>query len=463
MATARLEKLQHAFDLRTAGQLDAAEAACSAILDEDPNCVAMLILRGLIAHERSDSAQAKQWLERALVAAPRDPRAHQQYGNICAATGDFERAITHYREGIRLAPYDTPLYRNLAELTSLSLNDPIVKQLQQLLQQRGQVDNPLSDQHYSDLYFAAGKIHNDQQDYDQAFEYYTLANQIRTGQFDQAKNTAQINKIIRDYPADFFTQHKKSGNRSQKPIFIVGMPRSGSTLIEQILLAHPSVESIGENDHLGQLISQALETTMEINISAAGSKIIKQEKPELNKETIKQLADDYLAYSEKLAPHGKRIANKMLFNFKYLGAIAVMFPRAQIIHCQRHPIEVCLSCYFQNFASGQYYSFDLSDIADYYVDYYRLIAHWREVLPIDILEVPYENLVTDPEPMMRKITAFCHLRWSKRCLEFYNNEHQVATSSLWQVRQPLYSTSINNRRHYEKHLTILYEKLADIL
>lgn len=232
---------------------------------------------------------------------------------------------------------------------------------------------------------------------------------------------------------------KRAGSSgAEYPVFVLGMPRSGTSLVEQIIASHHQAFGAGEVRFWSTVATRHVGALLDGQFDA---------------DLLSSLALDYEKNLRTQAPDALRIVDKMPGNFMFIGLIHAVFPNARILHTIRHPIDTCLSIYFQNFPSGHEYANELEDLVHYYREYHRLMAHWRSVLPPEVfLDVPYEALVDDQEGWSRKIIDFIGLEWDDRCLEFYNTERRVGTASNWQVRQPVYKTSKERWRNYEKFI-----------
>jgi hypothetical protein len=237
-------------------------------------------------------------------------------------------------------------------------------------------------------------------------------------------------------------------------VFIVGMPRSGTTLVEQILANHPAVRGRGERREIQQLVD-------DLDARAVASPRYPESLARLNEATGRELAARYRAAVDVPADGVRRITDKMPTNFLHLGLIALLFPAAHIVHCCRDPRDVCLSCYQQHFERRLPYAYDLRDLAVYYSAYERLMHHWHDVLPVKICDVQYEDLVSTPEACARRLVEFCGLDWNARCLEFDCSRTPVQTASQWQVRQPLYRSSVGRWRNYRSHIGPLLEAFGN--
>jgi hypothetical protein len=294
---------------------------------------------------------------------------------------------------------------------------------------------PLPLRHQISLRYALGKYHDDINQYDEAFAQYFQANELtrRYGvRYDRRQATARVDQIIAAFNADSIRQLQSGGQDSERPVFIVGMPRSGTSLCEQILASHPAVFGAGELPYWPKALA-TFETTR-----------------------IPAIARDYLARLAALSETAARVVDKMPQNFLALGLIHAAFPRARIIHVRRHPIDTCLSIYFHYFSHLHPYANDFDNLAHYYGEYLRITAHWRSLLPADaLLEVPYEALIAEQEKWSRRMVEFVGLPWDRNCLNFQQTERVVITLSKWQVRQKISATSAGRWRNYEKHVAPL--------
>lgn len=304
------------------------------------------------------------------------------------------------------------------------------------------------------IYFELGRLYDLREHYDRAFECFRLANEAMEPHV-KAEPIEQItNDIIRRYSHDAMRQAQRSHSNSERPVFVIGMPRSGTTLVEQILAGHPEVASGGELydiDHIKSNIRRRL----------YGDASVVSSPSDLGIDILDAAASEYLSRLQSISPDALRVVDKMPENFLYLGAISLIFPKAHVIHCRRNPIDVCLSNYFQKFNYGHQYSYNLKSLADYYRQYQRLMHHWREVIKIDMLDVEYESLVDDPEGVSRKMVEFLGLAWDKKCLSFYESKRAIATASYDQASQPIYSRSKERWRHYEQYIEPLRRLLED--
>jgi len=288
-----------------------------------------------------------------------------------------------------------------------------------------------------------GKYHDDVGQFTHAFENYRDANELLkpiAKDYDRAARTAFVDQLIRLHSREKVAAAEGGGSESMKPVFVVGMVRSGTSLTEQIIASHPMAQGAGELDYWASVVHERRAAILQGQYA-------------LDEPAKKQLADGYLRTLEKVSSTALRVADKAPLNSDYVGIIHSIFPNARIIYMQRDPIDTCLSCYFQNLPLAHSFALDLSDLAHYYGEHGRLMNHWRNVLPQgSILEVPYEELVADQEAWTRRILDFIGLEWDTRCLDFQSTERSIATASSWQVRQKIFKSSVRRWRNYEKFI-----------
>jgi tetratricopeptide (TPR) repeat protein len=291
------------------------------------------------------------------------------------------------------------------------------------------------------LRFSIGKYFDDIGNFAGAFESYKRANDIFKASaepYDRKARTKLVRDVISAYPRDSFVKQLPGACLSAKPVFVVGMPRSGTSLVDQIICTHPAARGVGESPFWPHAMREHESQVLE---------------GRFDDELRETLAKSYLRTLEARSGDALRIVDKAPTNSDYLGVILSIFPNARFIYMRRDPIDTCLSNYFQAFALTASYTLDLSDLAHYYKEHQRLIAHWRAALPAgSILDVPYADLVSDQEGWTRKILDFIGLDWDQRCLDFHSNPRVVTSASYWQVRQKIYRTSISRWRNYEEFI-----------
>jgi hypothetical protein len=307
------------------------------------------------------------------------------------------------------------------------------------------------------LQFALGKAYADLGDHERSFQHLLQANAQKRQQiaYDEAATLAAFGRIHGAFTAELIAAKHALGHPSSLPIFIVGMPRSGTTLTEHILASHPAVFGAGELDHFYQEVVTRIWNPADI----AAPSLSGVTGPHLRKGAAR-----YLAKLGRAAPAAERIVDKMPSNFRFLGLIHLALPNARIIHVRRDPLDTCISCFSVHFAGDHPYAYDLGELGRYYRAYERLMEHWRRLLPPHVLlEIRYEDLVADLDREARRIVAHCGLEWNASCLDFHATQRSVRTASARQVRQPLYQSSIGRWRQYGQHLAPLLLTFADSL
>jgi tetratricopeptide (TPR) repeat protein len=393
---------------------------------------------------RLDDAEATA--QRAL-AVRRAPDLLTLLGNLAADRGHFARATDCYQEALSLVPDLPEALVGISRTRRMTATDGAWRAAAERALARG---IPVA--HAINVYHALGKYHDDLGDSEAAFAAHASGNTLarRSGPaYDRAATTARIDAIIAAYDRPTLMQlaNAGAGVAADRPTFIVGMPRSGTTLAEQILASHPEVYGADELLYWNLAADQARATPA---AERAG--------------TIARLGAAYIAQLARIAPAAARVIDKLPGNFENIGLIHAALPMAKFIHLERDPLDTCLSIFFQGFTSAHAYATDLEDLAHYYREYRRLIAFWRQTLPAGtLLDVRYESLVADPETWTRRMLGHLGLPWDARCLEFHRTERSVLTASGWQVRQPLNSTSVGRWRRYEGLLSPLIRALGDAL
>lgn len=386
----------------------------------------------LTLQNQPDEAEAS--CRRALALDPRLAAAVVQLAEIAAAGGRFEEAEKRLREAVAIEPDMPEAWAGLCRLRKMQVTDgDWLAQAQRIAGQR------LPPRREVPLRYALGKYFDDVGEYALAFENYRRANDLsnRAGPgHELAALGAGIDRIIRTHTRDWLNESRAGSNPSARPVFIVGMPRSGTTLAEQILASHADVFGAGELDFWSKAAA------------AHGAEGGLDEPGEIGK-----LAEGYLQLLSGLSGGSSRVVDKMPGNFLYLGLIRAALPNAHIIHMQRDPIDTCLSIYFHDFGRAHPYAGDLNDLAAYYAEYSRLMDHWRATLPSGaLLDLPYEELVTDQEKWSRRMVEFIGLPWDPHCMEFHRTRRTVNTHSKWQARQKVSTSSVGRWRHYERFL-----------
>jgi tetratricopeptide (TPR) repeat protein len=386
---------------------------------------------------------ARDQLEKVLRMAPRNPDALYGLGLVAQYEGRFESAIGFFDRALEAQPYMARAWAASAGMRKLGSEDR--EWLEKGEQFAAAEGIPASDR--ASVHFALGKYYDDVEQHGKAFENYRLANEalkLVAVPYDRAARTRMVDDLIRVHTREAITAGVASApSDSNRPVFVVGMMRSGTSLVEQILASHPDVVGAGELNFWN--------TAVRKNEPAVRSAILE---PELRKK----LASEYLSLLSSHSPTAPLVVDKATFNAGFLGVIHSVLPNARIIYVHRDPVDTCLSCYFQPLSPDLNFTMDLSDLAHYYREQRRLVTHWRSVLPPGaLLEVPYEELVADQANWTRRMLDFLGLPWDDRCLRFHDTQRVVVTASFWQVRQKMYRNSIGRSRHYRKYIAPLLE------
>jgi Tfp pilus assembly protein PilF len=303
--------------------------------------------------------------------------------------------------------------------------------------------------------FALGGIYDKRKDYKKAFTYFQKGNELKKTNFNSEKYTREIDRIIASFSAANLSRYPKSANTCERPLFVVGMPRSGTSLVEQILASHPEVFGAGE-------LINILQMYFDLNDNHVSGRDLVAGLTNLPQSVIETYSENYLKDIDDMAQGERYIVDKMPGNHRLLGFIQLLFPKARIIHCRRDPIDTCLSCYFLDFASSHDYEYRFDTLATFYHAYWKIMAHWKTALTLPIFDIHYEHLVSGPEHTIRKLLDFCDLPWDQRCLNFHTTQRGVATASFDQVKQPIYTHSVNRWRNYEPHIRELIDLLQDV-
>jgi tetratricopeptide (TPR) repeat protein len=432
------------------GLYEYAERRLQDALKESPDDAPLLLSLGEVLSSAGRHDQAREACAR-ICDLGRDAASITGAGEVYRSLGEQAAAVSCFERALEITPGYASAIFGLSTVTRFSVNDNA--RLSNFSQSAANENLP-SDERVK-LHFALGKAYDDMGDFDKAFAHYCSGNSIRRQQIDfsHARHSAYIDEIIHTFSADAVDRGiAAQWHDSDRPLFIVGMPRSGTTLVDQILSSHPSVQSAGELLHIGRLTR-----TLQDRLGAAVPypACVAQ----LDREVGRRLAEEYLA-SMPTPPDGVRhVTDKMPHNFLHTGLLAMMFPRGHIIHCKRDPVDVCLSVFFQLFNRTHSYSFDLRDIAFYYREYRRVMQHWQSILGDRLFEIDYSAIVINQEHESRRLLKFCGLPWDESTLRFHETAGTVRTASQWQIRQPVYRSSLQRWKNYRSHIQWLIDDL----
>ncbi len=433
-------------------QPEAALLEAERLLAQEPGNPSYLTLKASILVRIGNHEEALDIYETVLRDYPNQGRAQMSYGHTLKTVGRLEESIEAYRKCIRMNPEVGEAYWSLANLKTFRFGDADIEDMRkQVTAEGGDADDQ------SHLAFALGKALEDRGDYDESFHFYRRGNAIRR---IEHRHNPQVNVLdsvrqVRTCDRDFFEQRKGWGCQSAEPIFVVGLPRAGSTLLEQILASHSQVEGTTELQDI-IAISRKLGDKSRENPAGKYPEILR----EMTREQFAELGEGYLETTQIQRTGRPFFIDKMPNNFRHIGLIHLILPNSKIIDARRHPMGGCFSGFKQLFAHGQTFTYGLEDIGKYYRDYVRLMDHWDAVLPGRVHRVQYEEMVADTENQIRALLDYCGLEFEEQCLRFYETERAVRTPSSEQVRKPIYKESMEQWRNYEAHLEPLKKALG---
>ncbi len=435
-------------------ELDLALEQIDKLLLAEPNNPNYLILKGTILVRKGDHQPALKLYERILKDYPQQSAAHMNYGHTLKSVGRLEEGVDAYRRSIELSPSAGEAYWSLANLKTIRFTDDDIRNM------RAQIVDDGDPEEQSHLAFSLGKAYEDRKEYTEAFHFYDRGNSIRRKHhaYSAKINVVNTARQIKTLSAEYFAERDGWGSSAKDPIFVVGLPRAGSTLLEQILASHSQVEGTAELPDI-IAISRKLGEKSRKNPASYYPEILTR----LTQEQARELGDGYIE-STLMQRHGTPyFIDKMPNNFQHIGLIHLLLPNAKIIDARRHPMAGCFSCYKQLFARGQTFTYDLTDLGRYYRNYVSLMDHWDSVLPGRVHRVQYEDMVADNETEIRKLLDYCGLEFEEQCLRFYETKRAVRTPSSEQVRKPIYKDGLEQWRNFEKHLEPLKVALGPVL
>ena len=428
--------------LRNSGQREAAARWFGKAIAAAPNPVERRLNEARLFVTLEKYAEAETCLRQCVALDPQNSTTHRLLGHVLSSLGKFDDAASHFERAIALKPEEIAgAYELTAARRMTEADRPLIEQMQQVLQDPG-----LPEKARISLQFALGKTFDDLRDYPAAMRHYDTGNALmhRLQSLNHSACAARFNATMAAFTPESFAA--AGGSADETPLLILGMPRSGTTLVEQILSAHSRIAAGGELGFWGGRDEELARQGLHLPPPPFAAKA----------------AHDYLALLRRIDPAAQRVTDKAPGNFMRIGLILHVFPRARIIHCRRNPVDTCLSIYFAYFLGRHEYAYDKDDLAFYYRQYRRLMAHWRAVLPPDrFIEVDYETLIANREAETRRLVEFCGVPWDDACMHPEQNERTVLTASKWQARQPVYTTSVERWRRYEPWIGPLRSLLDD--
>lgn len=472
-------------------QYSQAQQAFRQALQLKPDFPEALLGLASIEQEGNRFSAAEQLIDQALAINASLIAAYSQQGSLYNTMGFPDRAHQAFDKGMELDPDDIGCYIGKSQLlteqgemeaaqsllnTALSLDsDSLAARLNLAQLNKASVENsnfkallaaeekldPAAKTRAIGVHFGLGKCYDDIGDYQQSMTHFLEACRLKREKihYKASDNTMIALNIMSTFTPELLARFKGIGCTTNTPIFVLGMPRSGTTLTEQIIASHPLCHGAGELPDLGNIINRR-----EQKLTESAQNNYPNYLPQLNPDEITQMGERYYNSLRKHHAEARHITDKMPSNFFYLGLIHLMLPRAKIIHVKRHPIDTCISGLSKLFKRGQYHSYDMVEQASYYRDYANLMAHWRSILPAgSFYEVQYEDLVRDTESQAKALINYCELEWDDVCLEFYKHKRSVKTASVTQVRKPIYNSSLERWRRYGDVIQPLLDTLGDLV
>lgn len=441
--------------LRRRQRFEQALAQARELLAKGPENPQFQSMYAIISMQAGDYDEALRYFDRILERLPGDAGTLTSKGHALKTRGDFDAAVDAYRQAYVGKSDHGEAYYSLSNLKTYRFTEDELARMHDLTSDQGMGAN---DRIYLD--FALGKAYEDQHDYGRAFEFYSAGNRLKKieSKYDADQMGADFKAQARVCTADLFNDRRGQGNPAADPIFIVGLPRAGSTLLEQILSSHSQVDGTLELPNILSL-SHRLRRLARKDPDQSGYPDVLRN---LTPEQLKQFGDEFLSDTQIHRQGAPYFIDKMPNNFRHIGLIKLILPNAKIIDARRDPMACCFSGYKQLFAEGQEFSYALEDIGRYYTDYVELMAHWDAVLPGQVLLVQHEAVVEDLEGQVRRMLTFCGLPYEEACLRYFETERNVRTPSSEQVRQPIFTDSIEQWRHFEPWLQPLKDALGNL-
>jgi len=448
-----LARMNYADVLRKRERLMPALEQIDKLLEKDPERFPYLVTRAGFLINMGDFEQAIPAYEDILERFPARPKITLSLGHALKTVGRLDESIAAYRKSIELQPSFGDAYWSLANLKTFRFEDSDIAAM------KAQLDkDDCAQEDYFHLCFALGKAFQDRQQFDESFHYYKLGNDLKKKlERYEADDTSQaVAAICQECTPKLLTANE--GCPAPDPIFIVGLPRSGSTLLEQILASHSQVDGTKELVHILAFVRRLSGKRRKTDESRY-PKILN----DLTADDLKAFGEEYLEQSVIQRGDAPYFIDKAPNNFLHAGLISMILPNAKIIDARRHPMGSCFSGYTQLFAKGQAFTYGFNNVGRYYCDYVKVMDHWDEVMPGKVLCVQYEDIVNDTESQVRRILDYCGLSFEQACLEFYKTDRAVRTPSSEQVRQPIYKGGLDMWRNYEAHLDNLKDALTPVI
>jgi tetratricopeptide (TPR) repeat protein len=439
--------------LQDLGRLTEADAAVRRVLEIEPENPQNWVMLGSVSIRLMRQEDALRAYTEAARLNPAKVELRMSIGHLHKTAGRRRECEEAYRASLELDPAHAEAYWSLADLKNYAFSDAEISSIRELLA-KGSSDRSREAQ----LHFALGKALEQRQHYPEAFRHYARGNTLRRldSPFDIDRFERKSARVRACFDSAFFAERAGTGDADPAPIFIVGLPRSGSTLVEQILASHSQVEGTMELQNILTIVREFDRRNPDWDAYPESVRAA-------SGDELAALGRRYLAETAPLRAGRQRFIDKMPNNFSHVGLIHAILPRATIIDVRRHPLDACFSTFKQYFAEGQSFSYDLDDLGRYYRCYLELMDHWDQALPGRVLHVSYEDLVQEPETNIRRLLEHCGLPFESSCVAFHETKRPVRTASAEQVRQPLYTSGVGYWRHFESELAPLRHSLGDVL
>ena len=431
------------------GQLDKAKKSFKNILSMEPKNGLIWAEYGTVLTKLANYEEGRDAYLKALEFKPDSPRVHLSLGHVYKTMGEIDNSIDSYKNTILQNNLSGEAYWSLANLKTYSFSENEIKDMEDTLK------GDMSDIERSQMHFALGKAYEVKKDFDKSFKNYYEGNKVKKGliKYSSDDTTDNTKRILNFFNKENIQKLAKSLTGDRDPIFVLGMPRSGSTLVDQIISSHSKVDGTQELPNIIKIAAE-LNTNNQNNYPG----VLK----ELDESKLSNLGKDYISETAWARDSAPFFIDKMPNNFIHIGLIKTILPNAKIIDTRRDPMDTCFSCFKQFFARGQLFTYSLEDLGNYYTDYIRAMNHWHNVYGKDIYTVHYDNVINETEETIRELIDYCELPFENECLEFYNSSRPVKTPSAEQVRQPIYKSGLNYWKNYEKHLLPLKKIIDEI-
>ena len=430
-------------------QLDKAKKSFKNILNMEPKNGLIWAEYGTVLTKLANYKEGRDAYLKALEFKPDSPRVHLSLGHVYKTMGEIDNSVNSYKNTIIQNNHSGEAYWSLANLKTYSFSENEINKMEETLKE------DMSDIERSQMHFALGKAYEVKKDFDNSFKNYYEGNKVKKGliKYSSDDTTENTKRILNFFNQENIQNLSKSSSNNKDPIFVLGMPRSGSTLVDQIISSHSKVDGTQE-------LPNIIKIAAELNNDSQNTypEVLK----ELNDTKISDLGKNYITETAWARENAPFFVDKMPNNFIHIGLIKTILPNAKIIDTRRDPMDTCFSCFKQFFARGQLFTYSLEDLGKYYTDYIRAMNHWHNIYGKDIFTVHYDNVVNETEETIRELIDYCNLPFEQECLEFYKSSRPVKTPSAEQVRQPIYKSGLNYWKNYDKHLLPLKKIIDEI-